>query len=180
MKNLTILLRKALHGDKLAEQEALAIVYPELKRIAARLAAREQADPSLSPTILVSDFYAEKFATGLPEDIADRNHFFALAARAMRQVLTDRARARNATKRQPIDPDLFSRPCTTLPPETLLALETALTKLEKLDPRAARVVEMMFYLGCTFTETAAALNAPLHQVRQDWDFARHWLTSVLN
>ena len=179
MKNLTILLRKALLGDKLAEQEAIAIVYPELKRIAGRLAARETADPSLSPTVLVSDFYAEKFSTGLPEDITDRNHFFALAARAMRQVLVDRARARTTLKRQPIDPDFFNRPCTTLAPETLLALENALTKMEKLDPRAARVVELMFYLGCTYSETAAALNAPLHHVRQEWDFARHWITPVL-
>ena len=179
MNQLTILLRKALLGDKHAEQEALAIVYPELKRIAALLASRESSDPSLSPTVLVSDFYAEKFATSLPENITDRNHFFALAARAMRQVLVDRARARKAAKRQPIDPDLFNRPCTALSPETLLALETALTKLEKLDPRAARVVELMFFLGCTLAETSAALNIPTHHVRQDWDFARHWLTSVL-
>jgi RNA polymerase sigma factor (TIGR02999 family) len=179
MNNLTVLLRKALLGDKIAEQEAIAIVYPELKRIAGRLASRESADPSLSPTVLVSDFYAEKFATGLPEDITDRNHFFALAARAMRQVLVDRARARTTLKRQPVDPNLFNRPCTALSPETLLALETALTKLEKLDLRAARVVELMFYLGCTFSETAAALNTPVHHVRQEWDFARHWLTSQL-
>ena len=179
MNNLTILLRKALLGDKLAEQEAIAIVYPELKRIAGLLASRETADPSLSPTVLVSDFYAEKFAIGLPEHITDRNHFFALAARAMRQVLIDRARARTTIKRQPVDPNLFNRPCTALAPETLLALETALKKLEELDPRAARVVELIFFLGCTYSETAAALNIPLHQVRQDWDFARHWLIKYL-
>lgn len=180
MNNLTVLLRKALLGDKLAEQEAIAIVYPELKKIAARLSSRERADPSLSPTVLVSDFYTEKFAVGLTEDITDRNHFFALAARAMRQVLVDRARARTTLKRQPIDPNLFNRPCTALAPETLLALETALKKLEELDAPAARVVELMFFLGCTLSETAAALNLPLHKVRQNWDFARHWLTTQLS
>jgi RNA polymerase sigma factor (TIGR02999 family) len=179
MNQLTVLLRKALSGDKTAEAEAISIVYPELKRIAAIMASRESADPSITPTILVSDFYAQKFAGGLPENIADRNHFYALAARAMRQVLIDRARSRNATKRQPIDPALFTRSCTALSPDTVLALDAALSKLEKLDARASRVVELQFYLGCSITETASILGVSVHHVRHDWDYARHWLHSQL-
>lgn len=180
MNQLTLLLRKALAGDKAAEAEAIAVVYPELKRIAAAMAAREGADPSLTPTVLVSDFYTQKFAGGLPENITDRNHFFALAAKAMRQVLIDRARARNATKRQPVDPNVFTRPCTALSPETVLALDAALTKLEKLDARASRVVELQFYLGCSLSETASILGVSLHHVRHDWDYARHWLHTQLS
>jgi RNA polymerase sigma factor (TIGR02999 family) len=182
MMNLTILLRKALGGDKAAEQEAIALVYPELKRIAARMTAQESADPTLSPTILVSDFFAEKFRapTGLPGSINDRNHFFSIAARAMRQVLVDRARARNATKRQPVDPHFFQRPCTALSPETLLALEAALKRLEAIAAQAAKVIELRYYLGCTVEETAKSLSISTKQVRAEWDFARQWLESELS
>jgi RNA polymerase sigma factor (TIGR02999 family) len=182
MINLTLLLRKALGGDKAAEQEAISLVYPELKRIAARLSAQESSDPALSPTILVSDFYAEKFRStaGLPGGITDRNHFFCIAARAMRQVLVDRARARNATKRQPVDPNFTQRPCTALAPETLLALEAALRRLEGLAAQAAKVIELRYYLGCTVEETAKSLGISTKQVRAEWDFARQWLESELS
>lgn len=179
--HLTILLRKALGGDRAAEQEAIRQVYPELKRIAARMTSRERADGHLSPTILVHDFYVQKLCApnGLAVDIKDRNHFFALAARAMRQVLIDRARARDSAKRSPIDPNVFSTPSTELAPDTILALDTALSRLEKLDPRAARVVELLYYLGCTIAETAGILGVSIHSTREDWDFARQWLQAEL-
>ena len=182
MIQLTLLLRKALGGDKAAEQEAIALVYPELKRIAARMAALESSDPSLSPTILVSDFYTEKFRSpaGLPGNITDRNHFFSIAARAMRQVLVDRARSRNAQKRQPVDPNFFQRACTAISPETLLALEAALKRLELIAPQAARVIELRYFLGSTVEETAKSLGISTKQVRAEWDFARQWLESELS
>ena len=175
--SLTALLRKAIAGDKAAEHEAIRLVYPELKKIAARMTAHEKAGESLSPTVLVHDFYVQKLCApaGIAVQIKDRNHFFALAARAMRQVLIDRARARNSAKRSPVEGNVFARPCTELPPDTLLAVDTALNRLEKLDPRATRVVELRYYLGCSINETAAILGITIQNAREDWGFARQWL-----
>lgn len=182
MSDLTFLLRKALLGDREAEEEAIRQVYPELKKIAARMTSKESSDANLSPTVLVHDFYVNKLCApaGLAVEIKDRNHFFALSARAMRQVLIERARARNSVKRSPVDRNLFATPSTDLAPETLLALESALIRLEKLDPRAARVVELVYYLGCTLAETASILSVPIHTMREDWAFARRWLLDQLS
>ena len=179
--SLTALLHRAIAGDKAAEQEAIRQVYPELKKIAARMTAREHSGAGISPTVLVHDFYVQKLCApvGIAAEIKDRNHFFALAALAMRQVLIDRARARNSAKRSPVESNVFARRCTELPPDTLIAVDTALIRLEKLDPRAVRVVELRYYLGCSINETAAILGISIQNTRDDWSFARQWLQSHL-
>lgn len=182
MIDLTILLRKALGGDKAAEEEALRLLYPELRRIAAALAAAESSAATLNPSAVISEFYLQKFAasSGIPENIADRNHFLSIAARGMRQVLIDKARSRSASKRRPPEnPNFFSAPCTALPHETVLALEAALTRLQAIDPLVARIVELIYYLGCSQTETAAILGISTDRVRKEWLFARDWLQHQL-
>ena len=182
MIDLTILLRKALGGDKAAEAEAIRIVYPELKRIAAALAAAENSASSLNPSAIVSEFYLQKLAPpgGIPANIADRNHFLSIAARGMRQVLIDQARARSAAKRLPNEtPNFYTAPCTELPRETILALESALSRLQQLDPLIAQIVELIYYLGCSQTETAAILAITPDRVRKEWLFARDWLQNQL-
>lgn len=153
--------------------------YAELRRLAERYLG--SADRTLQPTAVVHEAYLKLAATD-PEAWADREHFLAVAARAMRQILVDAARRRLADKR---GGDRSRVTLTGLPeagPDGLdtLSLDEALTRLGALDPRQARVVELRFFGGLTVPEVAQVLDQSTATVERDWRRARAWLRVQLD
>jgi RNA polymerase sigma factor (TIGR02999 family) len=174
---LTDWLNRARGGDADAAERAFAAVYGELKRIASR-SLGPQAQATLSPTALVH----EAFLKLLPDQsrpLNDRQHFFRLAARAMRQIIVDEARRRAAEKRggDVIRTDLSGAIGVAGENRVsdLLAIDQALTRLEARDGQLAHIVEAHFFAGLTFEEIAADLGTSDRSVRRDWDTARAFL-----
>ncbi len=162
-------------------ERLLERVYAELRRVAGSLMSRERRGHTLQPTALVH----EAFVRLVNQDSVQwsgRAHFLAVAARCMRNVLVDHARARNADKRGggrhavTLDDGLFGGDDREF--ETLL-LHDAIDKLASLDERAARVAEMRLFGGMTVKETAHALGVSLRTVDGDWATARLWLSREL-
>lgn len=171
---VTRLLRAAREGDRAALDRLLPVVYDELRGLAAYQLRRERSGHTLHATALVHEAYM-KLAGGGSVPARDRAHFLSIAARAMRQVLVDYARRRQAEKRG----GGWHR--TTLGegdqavefrPAELLALDRA---LETLEERQRRVVELRFFGGLEETEIAEALDVSARTVRRDWVKARAWL-----
>ncbi len=174
---VTRLLRSAAAGDRSALDRVLPLLYDDLRRLARRQLAREHGAPSVQPTTLVHEAYL-KLAGSVPR-AADRTHLLAIAAHAMRQVLVDHARERRAAKRGPgwVQTTLTSGAWTTeLDPDTLLALDEA---LDRLEPRQRQVVECRFFGGLEDAEIAEALGVTTRTVRRDWVKARAWLNHWL-
>jgi RNA polymerase sigma-70 factor (ECF subfamily) len=163
-----------------AWERLLPIVYDELRRVASRQLAQERGDATLQTTALVHEAFL-RLVDHERVTRKGRSYFFAAAARAMRQVLVDQARRRNAQKRgggeapvtltdqaQPTgDVDLFAI--------EMLELDQALAELADLNPRHARVVECRFYAGMSVADTAEALEISERTVKNDWSLARAWL-----
>jgi RNA polymerase sigma factor (TIGR02999 family) len=176
-RDITALLQAHVAGDATALERLLPRVYDELRRIARNRLRRERDDHTLSATELVHEAFLEL----LPADGVDwrsRAHFYAVASRAMRNVLVDHAVRRNAAKRGGGEA-LFSLDeadaATERPLDDLIALSDALARLEQLDARQARVVECRFFGGLSLAETAEALDLSPATVSRDWTFARAWL-----
>ena len=150
-------------------------VYEALRRIAARYVSRERHSTP-NPSDIVHEAYL-KLAGGRPREYADRLHFTAIAARAMRQVLVDRARARHSAKRgrDPLRVKLSEDLAVDGPSEDVLALHRALEKLEQEDAAAAQVVVYRFFGGLTEIEVGAIMSRSERWVRDQWTFARAWL-----
>ena len=170
---VTMLLRAVREGDSLAEERLFPLMYERLRALARRQLSREGGPPTLHPTELVHEAYF-KLAGQLPA-LADRAHFLALAARAMRQVLVDRARSRRAQKRGSGhrdvtlgDRDGFG----AVDSAELLSLNDA---LDTLDERQRRVVEMRYFGGLEEREIAEVLGVTTRTVQRDWAKARAWL-----
>jgi RNA polymerase sigma factor (TIGR02999 family) len=157
-------------------------VYAELRGIARNRLRRERPGHTLAATELVH----EAFMKLLPVERIDwrsRAHFFAIASRAMRNVLVDHAVRRGASKRGAGAQVLAIEDAdatTQQPLEDLIALSQALDKLEQLDERQAQVVECRFFGGLSLDETAVALNMSAATVSRDWTFARAWLHNELS
>lgn len=170
--DLTPLLHRV--GDDPAAFEALLpLVYAELRQLASARLRHERPDHTLQPTALVHEAYL-KLAGGAARPYADRGHFFRVAARAMRQVLVDHARARRAAKRDAVAGGPITEPAGP-GLDDLLAVDAALEKLARLDPRQARVIELRFFAGLGIDETASALGVSPATVKRDWMVARAWL-----
>ena len=162
--------------------ELLPVVYAELRRLAASLAYRLPPGQTLQPTALVNDAYLR-----LLQDShlgwQNRAHFFGIAARSMRQILVERARARGAAKRGgdrvrvTFDPALAV--AADASPVDLEVLNDALTRLAALDPELGRVVEVRFFGGLSIEETAEALGVSPATVKRRWTLARAWLAREL-
>lgn len=176
--DLTLLLNRMRRGDRDAGDQAAAIVYRELHRIASREMRRERAGHVLQTTALVNEAYLRLAGLTQSLQIQDRAHFFALAARQMRRVLVDYARSQHAQRRGggalPIDLDRVALG-TNQEKLDLLMLNECLDELERLDPRAAHVVELRYFGGYTDNEVVEAVGASLSTIRRDWEFARSWL-----
>ena len=170
---VTKLLRAWAHGDEAAGERLFPILYSELRRQAARYMRRERHGHTLQPSGLVNEAYLR--LAGSPDlDWHDRAHFFAIAARVMRQVLVDHARRRRAVKREGCHVALEDADAAAAPLE-LLDLESALKELVALDPRLARVVELRFFGGLDVEETADVLGLSPRTVKREWQTARAWL-----
>lgn len=156
-------------------------VYDQLKALARRVRAG-RAGETLNTTALVNEAWL-KLAAGQGVWWKDREHFFAVAARAMRQILVDSARRRTASKRGGAGRWLVSldegRERAPVRPEQLLALDEALTRLAAIDPRRAEVVEQRYFAGLSVPETARVLGISTATVERDWRTARAWLAVEL-
>ena len=173
---LTILLNR-LSGAGEIQERVYEMVYAELRGIAHRLVSHESAQNSYQATELLHEAYVKKLRR-MRVPIRDRQHFYSLATRAMRQVLIEAARRRQTEKRLPPSPasaEWLMAGAGYQDPARLLELAPVLDKLHEMDPRAAAVVDLRYFLGCSLEETAEILGASLRNVRDDWDFARHWL-----
>lgn len=170
--------------DRSETERLFRVVYDELRAIAERYMRRERCDHTLQPTALVHEAYL-KLQPGTV-GWQDRNHFLGFAARAMRQVLVDCARRHDAEKRQGLRTDwtLSAVPATgTIPLADYLAVHEALEALAALQPngqRHARLIELVWLAGLSFTEAAAALGISRRQAHRDWAWARTWLEMKLS
>lgn len=182
--HFTCLLDLVRDGDEDARQELWRRTYDEIHTIAARLMRREQAAHTLQTTVVVHEAYFKLFGSR-KMDFTHAGEFFAAAANAMRQVLVEYARKRNAMKRgsgaRPMDLiEALTRPVAEVDPSANLALDEALAALAVEHPRWVKVVEMRFFLGLSVRETAEALNIAERTVEVDWKSARAWLFRALN
>ncbi len=182
---VTRLLHGVRAGDAAALDRVYELVYSELRRIAAARLRAERDGHTLQPTALVNEAYL-KLAASPGADLQDRPHFLAVAARAMRQVLVDHARRRDAAKRgagvAPATLTGSGQPAAEpsgLDSDELLALDTALDRLNALDPRLRQVVELRFFGGLTDTEIGDVLGVTRRTVQRDWARARAWLYGQL-
>lgn len=183
---VTRLLRVARDGDAQALEQIYELVYEELRRIAAARLRTERDGHTLQPTALVNEAYM-KLAASPGAGIQDRSHFLSIAARAMRQVLVDHARRRDAAKRGAgVAPaTLTGRRLASpgddseLDSDELLALDAALDRLDAFDPRLRQVVELRYFGGLTDTEVGEALGVTRRTVQRDWTRARAWLYGEL-
>jgi RNA polymerase sigma-70 factor, ECF subfamily len=179
-KTVTRLLRDWRGGDHAALDELMPMVYAELHKLAAAYLRREQPGHTFRPTDLVSEAYL-RLAEGGPVELSDRVHFYAIAARVMRQILVDSARRRAASKRgsgeRPVT--LEEAIASDQHPEDLVALDEALTALAKLDERKARTVELFYFAGLTQDEVALALEVHVNTVQRDLRFAEAWINKHL-
>ena len=175
---ITNFLRAHAAGDSSALDRLLPRVYDELRRIARARLRHERTDHTLAPTDLVHEAFL-KLVPFQGVDWKDRAHFFAIASRAMRNVLVDHAMRRSAAKRGGGSTTLtlgeHGAAATETSLDDLIALSDALERLERLDPRQARVVECRFFGGLSLDETAEALHIAPATVSRDWTFARAWL-----
>ena len=175
--NLTGLLRRMQAGDEHAREKAVGLVYGELHRIAARELKHERPDHLLQTTALIHEAYA-RLAGQHSLEIQSRGHFFAIASNQMRRILVDHARARNAKRRGSgaAHVELDGTQIGLTPRGIdLLLLDESLHELQRVDSRAAKVVELRFFGGYRDQEVMEALGVSQATVRRDWEFARAWL-----
>lgn len=178
--DVTILLRQIADGEEDAPARLLEAVYDDLRRLAGAYMQNERPDHTLQATALVHEAYM-RLVDWQNVSWQSRAHFFSVAAQVMRRVLIDHARGRNTNKRS--GHRLLLDDAISIPNDKeidLIALEDALTTLEKIDPRQAKIVELKFFGGLTVEETAYVLKIGESTVRRDWTFAKAWLKRELD
>lgn len=177
---ITRILTQLRDGDQQAAEQLLPLVYDRLREIARRQFRRERKNHTLQPTALVHQAYLEM----VEHDAVDyqaRTHFFATAAKIMRQLLVDHARSKMRRKREgsrrrvPLHDDVL----TLERDEDVLRVEEALEKLAVIDPRQATIVELRFFGGMTVDEVAAVLKVSKRTVEAEWTMIRAWLRKEL-
>jgi RNA polymerase sigma factor (TIGR02999 family) len=197
MSNVTEILSAIERGDPQAAEQLLPLVYDELRKLAAQKLAQEKSGQTLQATALVHEAYLRLLgtpsaskgdadslagATGSPE-FANRGHFFAAAAEAMRRILVDNARRKKAAKagggwqrHELIDAEL----AVDTTGDDLFAVDEALARLASAYPRAAKLVHLRFFLGQTLDEAAEHLGVDARTAYRDWAYARAWLRRELD
>jgi len=168
--------RKPPPADELAP-----LVYDELRRLAASYMRRERPGQTLQATALVHEAYMRLATAGTPW--TDKRHFIGIAARSMRQILVEHARARGAQKRWAgLDRvSMTDSLAVAADPESMLpALDEALERLEAIDPEQARIVELRFFVGLSIEEAADALDMSPATLKRRWALARAWLFRELS
>lgn len=175
-REVTDLLRRWRAGDGTALERMIPLIYDELRTIAGRLMRGERTDHTLQATALVHEAYARLVSADV--EWQDRSHFFAIAARQMRRILVDHAKAKGRQKRggDLKQVTLENAAMVQAEPSTgMVEIDEALTRLAEQDPRRAQVVELHFFGGLTYEETAEALNISTATVDRDLRFAKAWL-----
>ena len=178
---VTKILQEAETGE-LASEKLLPIVYAELRRLAAAQMAHETPGQTLQPTALVHEAYMRLIGN---QEVRweSRAHFFGAAARAMRQILINRANRKKAVKhggekkRLKFDESLVVDDSQN---DQMLALDAALERLEKIDERKGQIVMLRYFAGLSIDETARALDISPATVKREWQFARTWLHKEMN
>jgi RNA polymerase sigma factor (TIGR02999 family) len=184
MNDVTRLLTSIGHDDPQAAEQLMALVYDELRSIAARKIGHETQGHTLQPTALVHEAYLRLFREG--EDNTprweNRGHFFAAAAEAMRRILVDNARVKRAYKRgggrvrADVDLNRLAEPELG---EDLLAVDEALDRLAAIDPEAVRLVKLRYFAGLTLAEAADVMAISPRTADRLWAYARAWLHQAL-
>lgn len=175
--NVTQILREWSDGDENAPARLMPLVYEELRRLAAFYLKSERTDHTLQPTALVHEAYL-RLVDQNRVTWQNRTHFYGVAAKMMRRVLVDHARAHITEKRGGALIKTSLDEAKVLPherPKDLLALDEALERLAKFDERKCHVVELRFFGGLDNEETAIALGVTEKTVRRDWNMAKLWL-----
>ncbi len=178
---VTRLLGRLREGDEGATEQLLPLVYDELHGLAQAVFSSQRGDHTLQPTALVHEAWMKM--AGKLGSLDDRRHFFVVAAKAMRQVLTDHARGKHRQKRGgakhqvTLDTDLVPAAASGV---DLVALEDSLNRLAELNERHARVVELRLLGTLTIAETADAIGVSHGTVESDWAMAKAWLRTELS
>jgi RNA polymerase sigma factor (TIGR02999 family) len=183
MSEATCILSAIERGDTSAAEQLLPLVYDELRRLAAQRLAQEKPGQTLQPTELVHEAYLRLVDVEQARHWDSRGHFFAAAAEAMRRILVERARRKKRgkhgghLKRLALeDRDVPVEP----PPDDILALDDALTRLAETDPEAARVVQLHFFAGLPIEEVAQMLGVSRATAYRQWAYARARLRSAID
>jgi len=177
----TVLLTQWQNGDEEAGRKLIGAVYSQLHELAARCVRNERDESSLQPTALVNELYLTLFSRE-PLSCQNRLHFLHIAARQMRHILIDNARRRKDLRhgREVQKLELNdSLDHTVVLDARLENLNEALDRLEKLDERPAKVVELRFFGGMTEQEIASLMGVSVPTVKRDWEFARSWLLAQM-
>ncbi len=182
--SLTEQLRRFSGDDRLFAEAVLRRVLPELYRIAIRELGREQDAAFLSPTELINEVWLRNLRKG-GWQINNRQHFYAIAALAMRQALVDLARVRAAQRRGGVHTSISWNENTSTvgarrtDPETLVQMGILMERLEKRNPQTARIIDLHYFAGFTFDEITEITGLTLRQVRYLWETGRDWLKDGL-
>jgi RNA polymerase sigma factor (TIGR02999 family) len=179
--SVSLLLQAMNAGDATAAERLFPILYDELHRLAAGYMGRERQDHTLQPTALINEAFL-RLMQDVPH-VENRQHFISIAATVMRRILVDHARRRVARihggghEKLQLDEALAMAEQS---PSHIIALNDALERLEQVNPRQAKVVELRFFGGLSVEETAAALNIAPRSVKRDWALARIWLHAEIS
>jgi RNA polymerase sigma-70 factor, ECF subfamily len=173
---VTALLRQWASGDQQALEDLTQRLYAELRQLAAGYLRNERRNHTLQPTALVNQAYLRLLDQTHAPICQNRSHFFGIAAQLMRQILVDHARRRQAAKRNgrkvPLDEAIGLPEGRSA---DLLALDSSLKRLEEIDPRKCKAIELRYFAGLSVEEVAEALELSTRTVRRDLTFAEAWL-----
>ena len=181
-KDVTQVLNRVSEGDRGAAEELLPLVYEDFRSLAKMYMSRESYSHTLQPTALVHEAFL-KLIDQTRVDWQGRTHFFAVGAQAMRRILVDHARRKRREKhggtldRIELDDDVALSPQSD---QDVLALEEALEKLETVDERQSKIVELRFYAGLTVKEVAEVLGVSKRTIEAEWTMVRAWLRKELS
>jgi RNA polymerase sigma factor (TIGR02999 family) len=176
-RQVTDLLHRWRSGDREALESLIPLVYGELRKLAQYYLRSERPGHTLQGTALVNEAFVRLVGMN-PPALEDRTHFFGIAAKLMREILVEYARARHAEKRGGGDCKLTldeSLGVPQAPDVDLLLLDDALKELSRLDERQSRIIELRFFTGLSLDETAEVLGISAATVSRDWTTARAWL-----
>jgi RNA polymerase sigma factor (TIGR02999 family) len=182
MSDVTRILSAIEQGEPHAAEQLLPLVYEELRNLAAQRLAHEKPGQTLQATALVHEAYLRLVDVEHAPHWNSRGHFFAAAAEAMRRILVDRAREKGRAKRggdrRRLDVDAQAL-ATEVAPDQLLAIDDALTQLERDNPTAAQIVKLRYFAGLTVEEAGQALGVGTTTAYRHWNYARAWLYGEL-
>ena len=176
---VTLLLTELREGNQEAANRLMPLIYSELRSMAGSYMQRERPGHTLQAPALVNEVYMRR-AGGETAPWQNRAHFFGIAAHAMRQVLLDYARSHNAGKRggkdaQKVDIDAAQLRGVSPKIENVIAIDAALERLERIDPRQSRLIELRFFAGLSVEEAAEVMGVSPATIKREWRSAKAWL-----